>query len=82
MSRWSANTFDHRQPLLTVQQTIAYHNHLLQMVWSDEHGEVVGVAVKPTSDIAASLSCSYVSMLRSIYKPDWKALRTLRSTSR
>jgi nicotinamidase-related amidase len=36
--------------VLTAQQTIAYHNHILQMVWSDEHGEVVGVMVKPTSE--------------------------------
>ena len=42
--------------VLTAQQTIAYHNHLLQMVWSDEHGEVVGVTVKPTSDIFAGTS--------------------------
>jgi nicotinamidase-related amidase len=42
-------------PVLTAPQTIAYHNHLLQMVWSDEHGEVVGVTVKPTSDVVASL---------------------------
>lgn len=43
-------------PVLTAQQTIAYHNHILQMVWSDEHGEVVGVTVKPTSDIVAGMA--------------------------
>ena len=42
--------------VLTAQQTIAYHNYILQMVWSDEHGEVVGVTVKPTSDIFANRS--------------------------
>ena len=42
--------------VLTAHQTIAYHNHILQMVWSDEHGEVVGVTVKPTSEIFASRS--------------------------
>src|SRR5947209_13875479 len=41
--------------ILSAQQIIAYHNHILQMVWSDEHGEVVGVTVKPTSDIAAEM---------------------------
>lgn len=40
--------------VLTAPQTIAYHNHILEMVWSDEHGEVVGVTVKPTCDIFAS----------------------------
>ena len=40
--------------VLTAPQTIAYHNYILQMAWSDEHGEVVGVTVKPTSDIFAS----------------------------
>ncbi len=38
-------------PILTAPQIIAYHNYILQMVWSDEHGEVVEVTVKPTSDI-------------------------------
>ncbi|GAC1630220.1 MAG: hypothetical protein NVS4B11_29780 [Ktedonobacteraceae bacterium] len=42
--------------VLTAQQTIAYHNHNLQMVWSDEHGEEVYVTVKPTSDIFAGTS--------------------------
>ena len=42
--------------VLTAQQTIAYHNHLLQMVWSDEHGEVVSVTVKPTNEIFAGTS--------------------------
>ncbi|HEX4207793.1 MAG TPA: cysteine hydrolase family protein [Ktedonobacteraceae bacterium] len=41
--------------ILAAQQIIAYHNHILQMVWSDEHGEVVGVTAKPTSAIVASL---------------------------
>jgi hypothetical protein len=40
--------------VLTAPQTIAYHNHILEMVWSDEHGEVVGVTAKPTYDIFAS----------------------------
>ena len=35
---------------------LAYHNYILQMVWSDEHGEVVGVTVKPTSDIFAGMA--------------------------
>ena len=38
-------------PVLTAPQIIAYHNYILQMVWSDEHGKVVEVSVKPTSDI-------------------------------
>ncbi len=42
--------------VLTAQQTIAYHNYILQMVWSDEHGEVVGVTVKPTSEVVTSIS--------------------------
>jgi nicotinamidase-related amidase len=37
--------------ILTAEQIIAYHNHLLESVWSDEHGEVVGVAVKETSEV-------------------------------
>ncbi len=37
--------------VLTAPQIIAYHNYILQMVWSDEHGKVVEVSVKPTSDI-------------------------------
>jgi nicotinamidase-related amidase len=37
--------------VLTAKQTIAYHNYILSMVWSDEHGEDVGVTVKPTADI-------------------------------
>ena len=41
--------------VLTAQQTIAYHNHILQMVWSDEHGEVVGVTVKPTIETVADM---------------------------
>ena len=42
--------------ILTAPQTIAYHNHILQMVWSDEHGEVVGVTVKPMRDVVAGMS--------------------------
>jgi nicotinamidase-related amidase len=42
--------------VLTAQQTIAYHNHILQMVWSDEHGEVVGVTVRPTSETIVAMS--------------------------
>jgi hypothetical protein len=42
--------------VLTAQQTNAYHNHILLMVWSDEHGEVVAVTVKPTNDIFADSS--------------------------
>jgi nicotinamidase-related amidase len=42
--------------ILTAPHTIAYHNHILQMVWSDDHGEVVGVTVKPTSEIFAGTS--------------------------
>ena len=42
--------------ILTAQQTIVYHNDILQMAWSDEHGEVVEVTVKPTSDIFAGTS--------------------------
>ena len=38
-------------PILTAPQIIAYHNYILQMVWSDEHGEEVAVSVQPTSDI-------------------------------
>jgi nicotinamidase-related amidase len=37
--------------VLTASQVVAYHNYILQMVWSDEHGKVVEVIVKPTSDI-------------------------------
>ncbi len=42
--------------VLTAQQTIAYHNHILQMAWSDEHGEVVDVTVKPTSEMVTEMS--------------------------
>lgn len=42
--------------VLTAQQTNAYHNHILQMVWSDEHGAVVSVTVQPTSEVIASLA--------------------------
>jgi nicotinamidase-related amidase len=42
--------------VLTAQQTIAYHNHILQMVWSDEHGEVVEVTVEPTSETIVAMS--------------------------
>jgi nicotinamidase-related amidase len=42
--------------VLAARQIIAYHNHILQMVWSDEHGELVGVTVKPTSEIVAPMS--------------------------
>jgi nicotinamidase-related amidase len=42
--------------VLTAQQTIAYHNHILQMVWSDGHGEVVEVTVKPTSETIVAMS--------------------------
>lgn len=38
--------------VLSAAQTIAYHNYLLTSVWSAEHGEVVGIVVKPTSEIA------------------------------
>jgi nicotinamidase-related amidase len=38
-------------PLLSAPQIIAYHNYLLPMVWSDEHGKVVGVTVKPTRQV-------------------------------
>lgn len=37
--------------VLTAPQIIAYHNYILPMVWSDEHGKVVTVSVKPTSEI-------------------------------
>jgi nicotinamidase-related amidase len=42
--------------VLTAPQIIAYHNHILQMVWSDDHGEVVGVTVRPRRDIFVGLS--------------------------
>ena len=42
--------------VLTAQQIVDYHNYILQMVWSDEHGEVVGVMVKPTSEIITDRS--------------------------
>ena len=42
--------------VLTAQQTIAYHNDILQMAWSDDHGDVVSVTVKPTNDIFAGMS--------------------------
>jgi nicotinamidase-related amidase len=43
--------------VLSAEQTIAYHNYILPMVWSDEHGgDVVGVTVMPTSDVVESLS--------------------------
>jgi nicotinamidase-related amidase len=42
--------------VLTAPQSIAYHNYILQMVWSDAHGRVVGVTVKPTRDIFVSRS--------------------------
>jgi nicotinamidase-related amidase len=37
--------------VLAAPQIIAYHNYILQMVWSDEHSKVVEVIVKPTSDV-------------------------------
>ena len=37
--------------VLTAPQIVAYHNYILQMVWSDEHGKIVEISVKPTSDI-------------------------------
>ncbi|HBE27174.1 MAG TPA: cysteine hydrolase [Ktedonobacter sp.] len=37
--------------ILAAEQIIAYHNHLLESVWSDEHGEAVGVYVKRTGEI-------------------------------
>ena len=38
-------------PVLKAPQIIAYHNYILQMIWSDEHGEDVSVSVLPSSDI-------------------------------
>ena len=38
--------------ILAAEQIITYHNYLLDGLWSDEHGEVVGVYVKKTSEIA------------------------------
>jgi nicotinamidase-related amidase len=38
--------------ILTASQTIAYHNHILERVWSDEHGEVVGVVVQNTDEVS------------------------------
>ena len=40
--------------ILTAPQIIAYHNHILQMIWSDEHSEVVSVTVEPSRDIVMS----------------------------
>ena len=42
--------------VLTAPQIIAYHNYILPMVWSDEHGKVVSVAVNSTSDIVMGRS--------------------------
>lgn len=42
--------------VLRAPQIIAYHNYILQMVWSDAHGKVVEVSVKPTSDIVMNNS--------------------------
>ncbi|MGO8948493.1 MAG: cysteine hydrolase family protein [Ktedonobacterales bacterium] len=42
--------------VLSAEHTIAYHNHILPMVWSDEHGEMVGVTVMPTREVIGSLS--------------------------
>ncbi len=38
--------------VLSAEQVIAYHNYLLPRVWSDDHGEVVGVTVKEAGEIA------------------------------
>ena len=38
-------------PVLKAPQIIDYHNYILQMIWSDEHGKVVTVSVLPSSDI-------------------------------
>ena len=42
--------------VLTAPQIIAYHNYILPMVWSDEHGKVVSVTVNSTSDIVIGSS--------------------------
>lgn len=42
--------------ILTAQQIVDHHNYILQMVRSDEYGEVVGVTVKPTSEIITDRS--------------------------
>src|SRR5215472_135130 len=38
-------------PVLSAPQVIAYHNFLLPMVWSDGHGKMVDVTVKPTREV-------------------------------
>jgi nicotinamidase-related amidase len=39
-------------PVLRAPQTIAYHNYLLPMTcWSDAHGKIVDVTVKPTAEV-------------------------------
>jgi len=40
-------------PVLSAPQIIAYHNYLLAMVWSDTHGHVVDITVRPTRDVIA-----------------------------
>ena len=37
--------------ILTAEQIIAYHNHLLEGMWSDEHGEIVEVMAKDTNEV-------------------------------
>ncbi len=37
--------------ILAAEQIIAYHNYLLESVWSDEQGEAVGVYVKRTGEV-------------------------------
>jgi nicotinamidase-related amidase len=37
--------------ILRAPQIIDYHNYLLPMVWSDTHGKVVDITVKPTGEV-------------------------------
>jgi nicotinamidase-related amidase len=38
-------------PILTAEQTIAYHNHIMQSIWFDDYGTIVGVTVQATNDV-------------------------------
>ncbi len=43
-------------PVLRAERTIAYHNYILPMVWSDEQGEVVGVTLTTSHEVVDSLA--------------------------
>jgi nicotinamidase-related amidase len=42
--------------VLSAEQTIAYHNYIWPMVWSDEHGKLLSVEVMPTHKVISGLA--------------------------